>query len=198
MPSLSERLLFFALWLKGPTRIGAVAPSGPKLAAAMVRAGGDLSDGLIVELGGGTGPMTRALLAAGVPPERLLVFERDENLAAILEKNVPGVRVLRADAAEVDRVVRDLGYETATAVISSLPLISMPVAVREKIVTASFALLGKRGRYVQFTYGPVSPVPESVLKSLNLGKQRMEWIADNIPPATVWAYGRGEALLQAA
>lgn len=198
MPNWSERLLFFGLWLKGPTRIGAVAPSGPKLAAAMVRAGGDLSHGLIVELGGGTGPMTRALLEAGVSPERLLVFERDENLAAILEKNVPGVRVLRADAAEVDRVVRNLGFDSATAVISSLPLISMPVAVREKIVAGSFALLGKTGRYVQFTYGPVSPVPESVLKSLQLGKQRMAWVPDNIPPATVWAYGREEALLQAA
>jgi phosphatidylethanolamine/phosphatidyl-N-methylethanolamine N-methyltransferase len=198
MAGWKERLLFFGLWLKRPRKIGAVAPSGPKLAAAMVKAGGDLSAGLIVELGGGTGPMTRALLAAGVEPERLLVFERDPQLAAILERNVPGVRVLREDAAAVDTIVRALGHEQATAVISSLPLVSMPLAVRERILAASFALLAPGGRYVQFTYGPVSPVPDSVMKSLHLHKTRAAWVPDNIPPATVWVYARAEALLQAA
>lgn len=198
MTSWRERLMFFGLWLKAPTKIGAVAPSGPKLAAAMVRAAGDLSQGIVLELGGGTGPMTRALIEAGVAPERLIVFELDENLAARLERNVPGVTVLRADAGEADRILRARGHERVAAVVSSLPLVSMPLAVREKILRASFALLGPNGRYVQFTYGPVSPVSDAILKSLNLSKQRMEWIADNVPPATVWCYGTEQALLQAA
>jgi phosphatidylethanolamine/phosphatidyl-N-methylethanolamine N-methyltransferase len=198
MASLRERLMFFGLWLKAPTKIGAVAPSGPKLAAAMVRAAGDLSEGIVLELGGGTGPMTRALLESGVAPERLIVFELDENLAAVLEKSVPGVTVLRADAGQADQILRAMGHDRVAAVVSSLPLVSMPVPVREKILRASFALLGPRGRYVQFTYSPVSPVSDEILKSLNLSKQRMEWIADNVPPATVWCYGTAEALLQAA
>ena len=57
-----ETALFFLRWLRAPTRIGAVAPSSRQLGRAMARqvAGGGTDP--VIELGGGTGSITRALL----------------------------------------------------------------------------------------------------------------------------------------
>ena len=76
----SDSRLILKLWLKNPMKIGTVAPSSPELASAMARQippGVAQGDGYVVELGGGTGPVTRAILKAGVPPDRLIVLERD-------------------------------------------------------------------------------------------------------------------------
>ena len=57
---------FLRRFLGDPKRTGAVAPSGPFLAREMARAVDPAAPGLIVELGPGTGPVTKALLARGV------------------------------------------------------------------------------------------------------------------------------------
>ena len=59
-----ERLLgdethFWKSLLDNPRLTGAVAPSGPFLARAMARATGGVGEGLVVELGPGTGPVTK-------------------------------------------------------------------------------------------------------------------------------------------
>src|SRR5918912_3490011 len=79
LPPDKEVALFFLRWLKAPHRIGAVAPSSRFLARAMAREVDVRGSGLVVELGGGTGSITRALLDAGLAPDRLIVVERDEH-----------------------------------------------------------------------------------------------------------------------
>jgi hypothetical protein len=63
-----EAALFFVRWLKAPHRIGAVTPSSRQLGRAMARQVLSAGPGPIIELGGGTGSVTRALL--GELPER--------------------------------------------------------------------------------------------------------------------------------
>ena len=69
---LSDSRLLFKLWLKNPFKIGAVAVSSPELAAAMARHIPNRAEGYVVELGGGTGPVTRAILECGVARNRLV------------------------------------------------------------------------------------------------------------------------------
>ncbi|MBV9444093.1 MAG: hypothetical protein JO217_15525, partial [Acidobacteriaceae bacterium] len=52
----------------------------------------------VLEIGAGTGSITRALLRRGLRPERLFVIERDPTLAAFLEQKFPGVQVRCAEA----------------------------------------------------------------------------------------------------
>ena len=47
-------------------------------------------------------------------------------LEAELRKRFPGVKVVRGDAAELGALLRPLGIDTVAAVVSSLPLLSMP------------------------------------------------------------------------
>ena len=66
---------FLKTLVAAPRLTGAVAPSGRALARAMAAAIGSPSDGLIVELGPGTGPVTQSLIEARVSSERLVLVE---------------------------------------------------------------------------------------------------------------------------
>jgi phosphatidylethanolamine/phosphatidyl-N-methylethanolamine N-methyltransferase len=186
----SEPILFLRRWLKDPLKIGAIAPSGRDLATAMARLVPIASQEPVIELGGGTGSITEALLDAGVPPSRLFVVERDEALHDLLVKRFPQVRVLLGDAAELTTLLRPLGISRASAVVSGLPLLTMRDSVRDRIVEESFALLEPGAPFIQFTYGLASPIPRRKLGVQGEVKSR---VLNNLPPASVWLYHRPTA-----
>jgi phosphatidylethanolamine/phosphatidyl-N-methylethanolamine N-methyltransferase len=182
-----EAALFLSRWLKAPQRIGAVAPSGRALARAMAREVSPHGDGVVVELGGGTGSITRALLERGVAPGRLVVVERDYTLAALLRKRFPGVKIVRGDAGELASLLASLGIVRIDAVVSSLPLLSMPKSVRRRIVQEGVAVLGPGGAFIQFTYGVASPIPAP---EFGLRGEVADRVFLNFPPASVWRFRR--------
>ena len=182
-----ELRLFLGCWLTAPHRIGALAPSSRYLADAMARQIDIRQARLVIELGGGTGSITRALLAAGLAPERLVVVEREERLYRRLVEQFPGLRVLRGDAAQLVALLRPLGITSVSAIISSLPLLSMPKRLRHRIVEQSFALLGERGSLVQFTYGIASPLPA---RDFAVSGRVAARVWRNLPPAFVWRFER--------
>ena len=187
-----EVALFLGRWLKAPHRIGALAPSSRFLARAMARQIDPRQARPVIELGGGTGSITRALLSAGLPPEKLIVVESDERLHRLLAERFPQVRVLHGDAAQLVQLLRPLGITKASAIVSSLPLLSMPKRLRHRIVEQSFAVLGERGSMVQFTYGIASPLPE---REFPVAGNLMGLVWRNIPPAFVWRFEHRDAAI---
>jgi phosphatidylethanolamine/phosphatidyl-N-methylethanolamine N-methyltransferase len=182
-----EAALFLARWLKSPQFIGSVAPSSRGLARAMAREVASHGTGFVVELGGGTGSITRALLEHGVAPDRLVVVERDCTLAAILRKRFPGVKIVRGDACELSSLLESLGVAAVDSVVSSLPLLSMPKALRRRILSESMAVLGPDGAFIQYTYGVASPLPAP---EFGLKGEVADRIFLNFPPAVVWRFRR--------
>lgn len=182
---MSDLALFRRRLLKNPRQVSAIAPSSRTLARAMTLGLGPKS-GPVVEFGPGTGRFTEAILARGVPPENLTLFELDEEFVDYLRLKFPGVTVHLLPAQEAARLVAP-GVAT---VISGLPLLSMPPEVREGIVGAAFAILAPRGRYVQFTYGPRPPLPAETIATLGLTVNRGHKIWANLPPATVYRFRR--------
>jgi len=185
-----EAMRFFVMWLKAPTRIGAVVPSSRHLARAMAREVRGVGPGTIVELGAGTGSVTRALLEAGIAKERLIVVERDPELHRLLKEHFPDLTILKGDARELRRLLAPQGVREAAAVVSSLPLISMPKLTRTRILAECFALLGEGRPLIQFTYGLVSPIDRERLGVTGRVAARV-W--KNLPPASVWRYERRRA-----
>jgi phosphatidylethanolamine/phosphatidyl-N-methylethanolamine N-methyltransferase len=187
----NDLALFLSRWIRAPLRIGALAPSSPHLGREMARAIDARAATRVIELGGGTGRITRALLDAGVAPDRLIVIENDEKLASLLRIRFPQLRIVQGDARDLIELLRPIGVTAASAVVSGLPLLSMPPDTQQRIVEQAFALMGEDGTFVQFTYGPVSPV---------MGRARIGLMAEvtgrvwrNFPPASVWRYRRGSA-----
>jgi phosphatidylethanolamine/phosphatidyl-N-methylethanolamine N-methyltransferase len=190
--SRTERLLgdetqFLRKLLENPRLTGAVAPSGPFLARAMARAVGAVRDGLVVELGPGTGPVTKALIENGVAREKLVLVEYDPIFCRLLAQRFLPVRVIQGDAYDLKRALAPYSGQRIAAVVSSLPLLNQPPALRAKLIDDAFALMGPTGVFVQFTYGLDSPAPRKACINKYSG-QCSAPIWRNLPPARVWTY----------
>lgn len=186
---------FFRQWLKSPLSIAAISPSSRHLARQMLA---ELPAGArrVIELGGGTGVFTEALLNHGIAGDELLVLELNEDLHQHLRARFPDARVICGDARELPAIVADSGFAArgpADAVLSGLGLLSMPRGLQRDIVGAAFEVLRADGRFVQFTYGPTCPVHREVLAELGLRVRRASSTWRNMPPATVYVFERGHS-----
>ena len=174
--------------LDNPLRVGAVAPSSGALArlmASLVRLG---SGEALLELGAGTGSVTRALLEIGVPRDRLYVIELDARLHRYLQNRFPGVTVLRGNATDARDLLPVHRVGRISTVVSSLPLRPMKFATQAAIVDAVFDVLAPGGMMLQYTYPPGKPLPAARLGLRTECAGRIWW---NLPPAAVWRITRG-------
>ncbi|MGH8184112.1 MAG: class I SAM-dependent methyltransferase [Rhodanobacteraceae bacterium] len=183
---------FLRQWLRDPVKTASVTPSGRQLARMMVaQLPPDCSR--VVEVGAGTGVFTSALLDAGIAPSQLLVVEINPDLTTFLRKRFPQVPVACADARHLDALVAEHGLLAGgklDAVVSGLGMLSMRSELRCEILRAAFAALGHDGRFIQFTYGPFSPVRRREREALGLRMRRAGFAPRNLPPATVYVYQR--------
>ncbi|MBI4025105.1 MAG: methyltransferase domain-containing protein [Verrucomicrobia bacterium] len=176
---------FFKAWIASPREVGAACPSSPGLARRMAAFAPVTASGLIVELGAGTGVVTRALLQSGVSPQRIVPVERSPEMAAVLKHRFPHLTVIQGDACQLAELLKPRLHEGSVAVdavVSSLPLRSLPGSVVEAIMEQLRMLLGADGKYIQFTYDlrPNTPCP---LKGFARIASKIAWW--NIPPARV-------------
>lgn len=186
----AETLNFFGLWLRQPRSIGAVAPSSETLADAIASEVDFDRPGVVVELGGGTGSITRALVERARNPRDIVVIEREAKLCTHLARRFPEVQVICGDARALPRLLRSAGVGPVKAVVSGLPLLSLPARTRYGIVRQAMTVLEPDGVLLQFTYGPLSPVGRSQAQRIGILGHRSGYIVRNLPPASLWQYRR--------
>ncbi len=189
----SDFLHFFRAWIANPLRVAAVAPSGESLARLMTCE--ITSDhGPILELGPGTGVFTRALLARGVSENQLTLVEYGGDFVPMLQSRFPEARILTMDAAKLGHL--DLfPDEPVGAVVSGLPLLSMPLRKITSILSGAFTHIRQGGAFYQFTYGPLCPVPRPILDRLGLKATFVGRTVRNLPPASVYRITRRQPLI---
>jgi phosphatidylethanolamine/phosphatidyl-N-methylethanolamine N-methyltransferase len=186
-----QHWLFFRQWLRAPLSTASVVPSSRFLAERMV-AEVPASARTVIELGAGTGVFTKRLLRRGAPLSKVMVVELNPELAHKLTEQFPSAAVVNGDACELKQLVVQAGIsmEPVDAVISGLGFLSMPDEIVEKIVGAAFDVLAPGAPFVQFTYGPKSPIAPSIQASLGLQVRRASFTLRNFPPASVYVYTR--------
>jgi len=181
---------FLREFVRDPTSLGAVAPSGEALARLEIDAADVHPDHVVVELGAGTGPMTAALLAQH-PALALLVLEPNPALAAALRARFPHARVETSYAQELPERLQVWGHSGVDRVISSLPWAIWPVTLQNEILDAIFTVLRPNARMVTFQYVHSQFLPAArrfhgVLESRFASVQRTEIAWANVPPAFVY------------
>jgi phosphatidylethanolamine/phosphatidyl-N-methylethanolamine N-methyltransferase len=180
---------FIRSWIEKPLSTGAVMPSSKALARTMARYVDPLSDGPVIELGPGTGPVTEALVTHGIDPARLILVEFNPDFCRLLRTRYPAATVVQGDAYRLRRLLESTVRAPAAAIVSGLPLVTKPVRTRLRLISDAMALLAPGAPFVQFTYAMVTPIPKA-LAGIKAEASELIWM--NVPPARVWVY-RGQA-----
>lgn len=177
--------LFFGLWLQKPLQIAAVTPSSARLASAMAALVDLTRPGPVLEPGAGTGSLTRGLLSAGCPSDRLIAVEREPRLAATLRRRFPGIATIVGDATALAEEFARQGVERLCAVVSSLPIKWFSVEVQREVLAPCLARLESGGRFLQMINAVSSPI---AIGPLGIARARPAYVWRNLPPAQIWAY----------
>lgn len=186
--SLNETWLFLKRWAKNPLQLGSIAPSSKALASFMAGHISCPQGEYIIEIGGGTGAISRAILDAGLPADRLIIIELDPELAQFLRDSLPAsVRVVQGNAEHLDQILPSDALNHISTIVSGLPMRNIPKMVQKNIIEACFRAMGGKGSILQYTYALTSPLPYQYLQ---MRHQKLGLILPNVPPATVWKYWR--------
>ena len=181
--------LYFRRFLKNPVGVASLTPSSPALGRLVARHLRRQGEEYVVELGCGTGAITRALLAAGVPPEKLIAVDLDAALLGVLREDSPDITVLECNAAEITRCLPRPVVGRVGTVICGIPISLLPRPAQRRIVEEMFALMPPGHRFLAYTHRPISPLPR---RELGLKGTCLARTLRNLPPASVWGYTRAE------
>jgi phospholipid N-methyltransferase len=177
-----------------------IAPSSPKLVSAMIGPCVVLRPRVVVELGIGTGAITRGLLLR-LPPDSVLIgLEINHRLVRYVTRQVMDRRlvIVQESAEHLSEILRHLGHSEIDAVISSLGLTGMEPRSRNKIVESISAAIRPGGVFTQYQYVysqlgsmQISPLrfrrfdEWGLLRRYFLHVER-SWVGWNLPPAFVF------------
>lgn len=181
----SDNLRFFQAFCRSPRVVASITPSSPYLERRVVRAADTATASVVVELGPGTGGITRALLSSMGPQANLVAIERTadfvENLQRIDDSRLD---VVHGCASTIGAELERCGYRTADAVISGIPFFNLPHALAVQIVNAIHAALGPNGRFVAYQFmGKVADYAQPVM-----GVPEVEYELYNLPPMRIFKW----------
>jgi len=189
--TLAERWSFLGSFLRKPGQIGAVTPSSPHLAHAMM-ANLDLEHArAVVELGPGTGPFTEMILHRIGNQTAFVAMELDATCVARLRQRFPGLNVYQDSAEKMGEYLARHGLRKADYIISGLPWATLPTPVQKAIFEAILATLVPGGAFTTFAYVHACWMPRArqFRRRLEAHFDRVELspvVWRNFPPAFVY------------
>ncbi|MDO5705990.1 MAG: methyltransferase type 12 [Paracoccus sp. (in: a-proteobacteria)] len=180
---MSDLGLFLTQFIRRPSEIRAVVPTGRAAAREMARVvRPDMP--AVAEIGAGTGTITRAILHSGLPPAALELYELNAAFCDRLRQLFPGTRVHNLPAQEMVNV----GRRDLDAVISGVPVLALPDDLQTAIVGTALQMMRPGAPFVQITYGPNPPLSDNVRRRFGLSHKRSGRIWANLPPAEVYVF----------
>ncbi len=167
---------------------GTIVRSSPYLINRLLRSIDFGQTRTIVQLGAGTGCITRELLARLRPDARLIVLELNPVFVAECARIRDRRLMLRhACATTLPQVLDDLGIPAADHVVSSLPLAIMEPALVERILEVSQASLAPAGMFLQYQYS----LKHRATLVRRYRHVHVGFTLANIPPAFVYECTQG-------
>jgi len=182
-----EEIRFFKGWQRDKKGVGALIPTSGITARRMASVI-DVSSGLsVLELGAGTGVITKAILERGVSASQLVSVEYAEHFCDMLRERFPDIDVRNGDVFDLDKVLGERRSETFDCVVSAVPMLSFPLVNRVDLMDNLLSRIPRGRPVIQITHGPLSPLPPMPdLYTIS----HFDFVVRNIPPAQLWLYRR--------
>jgi len=188
--SLKGAILFAKQCLCNPRKTGSIYPSSPALGRTMVSFLENRQDSTIIELGPGTGSITKTLLSCNIDLERFYACEISPCFSNHLKKHFPEINVCTGDASDLTGIFKEL-IGSVDCIFSGLPLKSLPSDLVEKIIDQEYEMLRPQGIIVQFSYDLRSGKSLLRKKFKQIGSKI---VVANFPPARVDAFVKDSEL----
>ena len=185
MKEEENMLLFLRQYIKNPKKIGAIAPSGKRLANAMMRQIDFDSAECIVEFGPGTGAFTEELLRRRRNRTMLILIEQNEKFYHLLKERLGeqlNVTVVHGSAEDADLIMRKCNFSAADYIVSGLPFNSLPKETSLNVFRAAKEMLGENGVFITFQY----TLLQRNFLAEHFRFRDMLHVYSNIPPAYVF------------
>ena len=177
--------LHFWRFVTHPNRLASIAPSSETLCRLVAEQVRRSEDEFVVELGAGTGVVTRALLVSGIPAEKLIAVEIDGQMAEFLRGSFPDVTVIEGNALDIREILPPPVIGKVGTVICGIPASLLPLDKERELADAIFSLMPAGRRFLQYTFRLTSPLPA---RKIGLAAERLAVTFWNLPPASVWGY----------
>lgn len=179
--------LFLQTWIKKSKTVGSVWPTGSHMAKRMASVINIKSGLPVLELGPGTGSITKAILKTGLPSEKLFAVEYTPEFVAQLHVKFPKINLIHGDAFDLTKSLGSKNHQVFDCAISALPLLNFPLATRTAFIEDVLGRLPAGRPLIQFSYGPFAPV---AAKLGYFTVERYDYVLRNLPPAQLWIYRR--------
>jgi phosphatidylethanolamine/phosphatidyl-N-methylethanolamine N-methyltransferase len=175
---------FLKQFFKEKKMVGSLAPSSRFLAAKMLNHIPINEAKIVVELGPGTGVFTQKILEKLGPETQLIVIELNDDFYNALNTKLhhPNLHLKHDSADQIGHFIKELGFEKADLIISSLPLANFPSELRNRLLLTARNFLAEKGKFVQFQYSLQS---RKALKKV-FHSVKLNFTALNLPPAFVY------------
>ena len=186
---------FFREFTRSPGKIGSITPSSKFLADEIVDAVGIQPGHVVVELGAGTGPVTRRVSEEITQDNPFLALEPNPEMARWVREQVPAAKVVEGFAQDLPALMTEWGHPKADRIISSLPFAGWNDALQDEVMQAILQCMHPNGRMVTFSYVHAQVLPGAVrfkkkLKSTFGTVRKSKPILANVPPAFVYICDR--------
>ncbi|WP_112834652.1 MULTISPECIES: phospholipid N-methyltransferase PmtA [unclassified Rhizobium] len=180
-----EEIRFFKGWRSNMKAVGSIVPTSGITARRMASVVNPHSGLPVLELGPGTGVITKAILQKGVQPENLVSIEFSTDFYQHLVKTYPDVDFINGDAFDLDKTLGPRRDQQFDSVISAVPLLNFPMHMRVSLIDDLLSRIPVGRPVIQISYGPLSPV---VAMPDRYQISHYDFVVRNIPPAQLWVY----------
>ncbi len=180
-----EEIRFFKGWRSNMKAVGSIVPTSGITARRMASVVNPHSGLPVLELGPGTGVITKAILQKGVQPQNLVSVEFSTDFFQHLVKTYPGVDFINGDAFDLDKTLGLRRDQQFDSVVSAVPLLNFPMHMRVSLIDDLLSRIPVGRPVVQISYGPLSPV---VAMPDRYQISHYDFVVRNIPPAQLWVY----------
>ena len=176
--------------LRNPAAVGSIIPSSKYLAREYLRNFELDSESVVLELGPGTGPVTRLFYEQMPDPSQYLGIEQDADYVRVLKKRFPEMHFVAGSAEDAVEYLEEAGLEGVDLIASALPYATLPDSVQKGIYEAIDELMtpGTVFRTIQLAHAWPMASARRFRARMNrrygqLSRSRLVW--RNIPPAFV-------------
>jgi phospholipid N-methyltransferase len=191
--AIGEHLMFLGKFLRNPRNVGSVVPSSQALAREMARAVPVSPDAVVVELGPGTGALTRQVVKVLAPGQRFLAIDIDPEFCENLRKRWPRIDCECGSAADMPKMIEARRWSGVHHVLSGLPFASLPAAISRAILQAVAQSLVPGGTFTTFQYVHAYATPPAVKFRKQMADRfgpmvGRQLVVRNVPPAYVMTW----------